>query len=285
MIEQRNRERLDWPAEWSIVEAEERLQRTRAWRLAYDVFHKVGYESHRAAKVRVLLQDALPEARTFAIEADPIRDAPLATLSLIPDSPLRLPIDSECPEEVAALRTEGRKVCEVAKLAAEAANICPSAKRALVFYLFRRAWREALQLGATDLLISVVPRHARFYQHVLLFEPLGGPRPYRTVGGTVGIPMRLDLSTAEERYRSRYGTGETGSLYTFFTQADTASPCPRNPYSPEDLRYFFVERSDVFACANAEERAYLATRHAGLDWAEILRPAGLFAAEGNRAAG
>ena len=185
-------------------------------------------------------------------------------------------MDEECAVEIAWLRSGGRRLCEVAKFAASnRPDLSDAAKRALLFFLFRLAYWEARRKCATDLVISVTPRHARFYQQVLLFEPLGAPRPYRTVAGTIGVPLRLDLTTADERYGSRYGRAD-GSLYSFFTNSRDQQlkwlERPRVPLSPSELRYFFVEHSDAFLNAGSVERTYLSMRYPTLDWDNLFQP-------------
>lgn len=257
-----------WPCSggWRIARASDRTSRERAWRFAYEIFNEMGYQTDNGAGFRVLLQDALPEVRTYTLEPAGNAPQPLATLSMIPDSPLRLPLDAECLAEASALRAAGRRLCEVARLANAGLPDAPeTTRRALVLELFRLAYLDALRQGATDLVISVVPRHARFYRHVLLFETLGEPRAYRAVGGTVGVPLRLNLETAAARYRAKYSKS-TGSLYNYFFVDHTGSsqlewlrrPQPAMPLS--DLHYFFAEQTGLLQQTGTTELDWFLSR-------------------------
>lgn len=261
-----------WPCagSWRIARAGDRASRERAWRFAYEIFNDMGYQTDNGTGFRVLLQDALPEVRTYTLEAAGNAPQPLATLSMIPDSPLRLPLDAECSDEAAALRAAGRRLCEVARLANAGLPDAPeTTRRALVLELFRLAYLDALRQDATDLVISVVPRHARFYRHVLLFETLGEPRAYRAVGGTVGVPLRLNLETAAARYRTKYSES-AGSLYNYFFMDHTSNsqlewlsrPQPTMPLS--DLHYFFAEQTGLLQHVGTMELDWFLSRYPDL---------------------
>ena len=97
-------------------------------------------------------------------------DEVLATLTLGRDSKRGLLADALYGEEVDRLRGPGRIVCEVSKLAVDP----DFSSKELLINLFRVAHQYACeQFAASDAVIEVNPRHARYYQRWLGFRQLG----------------------------------------------------------------------------------------------------------------
>ncbi|HOX07178.1 MAG TPA: hypothetical protein PK280_12310 [Planctomycetota bacterium] len=269
-------------AGWNITVASDRQSRERAWRLVHEVYCDKGYQPNRDLGMRLLLQDALPESTTFLAESDPHGTHPLATLTLIPDSPLGLPMDALYGRELDALRAAGRRPCEIAKLVA-----CVEERSGmeLLLHLFKLAYLSARRLGdCTDFVVTVSPRHEKYYRRLLLFEPIGETRPYDAVNGVLASPLRLDLLTAEDRYREKFGRmSGPGNLHAFFVNDQEPAILDwlrsgRRPMSEEDLRHFMVERSDLLERASADDRMYLQSRYLACDFermfleAEVVMP-------------
>ena len=268
--------------DWSISVASDRRSRERAWRLVHQVYCEKGYQANRDLGIRLLLQDALPESTTFLAESKPQGAAPLATLTLIPDSPLGLPMDGLYGRELDALRAAGRRPCEIAKLVA-----CVEEKPGmeLLLHLFKMAYLASRRLSdGTDFVITVNPRHEKYYRRLLLFEAIGETRSYDAVNGAPAVPLRLDLLTAEERYCEKFGRlSGRGNLHAFFVNdqepaiLEWLQAC-RRPMSEEDLRHFMVERSDLLERAGPAERMYLQSRYLACDFermfleAEVIMP-------------
>ncbi len=260
--------------EWTIAVAADRRSRERAWRLVHEVYCEKGYQARRDLGIRLLLQDALPESVTFVAEGRPQGTCPLATLTLIPDSPLGLPMDGLYGRELGRLRAEGRRPCEIAKLVA-----CVEERPGmeLLLHLFKMAYLAARRLAdCTDFVVTVHPRHERYYRRLLLFEPIGETRAYESVNGAPAAPLRLDLLAAEQRYRERFGgLSGRGNLYAFFVNGEEPAildwlRASRRPMSEEDLRHFMVERSDLLERASPAERMYLQSRYLACDFERMF---------------
>jgi hypothetical protein len=243
-----------------ILVAGTRALREQAWGLVHDAYVSKGYMESCPSKMRLQLQDALPEATTFLAVERPGGKA-LATLTVYPDGPLGLPMDVLYRRELDELRAAGRKPCEIAKLVAD---LDGQDGRRTLLDLFRLAYLTARRLEAcTDLVVTVNPRHERYYRRLLMFEQIGEVKAYDAVGGAPAVPLRLDLEAAERCYRERSaaGGGQAG-IYSFFVSGGEEATLDwlrreRLPMSADDFRYFFMRRTRLPHLPTADERALL----------------------------
>ena len=150
-------------------------------------------------------------------------DHAIATATLGLDSELGLLADELYKDEATELRRDGRRLCEMTKLAVE--HVVRS-KRVLAS-LFHIALIYARYLhGRDDCLIEINPRHVKFYEAMLGFEPMGETRICRRVNAPARL-LRLDIDGADEKIRLYGGRGEgcpgERSLYPhFFSKAEEA---------------------------------------------------------------
>jgi hypothetical protein len=151
-----------------------------------------------------------------------VEDTTVATITAALDSPEGLYVSRLYPQEVEALRAEGRKLCEFTKLAVEESV----RSHAVLGAIFHVAYLYVIDLhGCTDVLIEVNPRHVRFYQRMLGFKRVGSQRIDPVVNAPA-VLMHLDLahSTAEiNRLGGRRGACEgERSFYPYFFAPDEA---------------------------------------------------------------
>ncbi|MHC4917270.1 MAG: N-acyl amino acid synthase FeeM domain-containing protein, partial [Planctomycetota bacterium] len=178
----------------------------------------------------------------------------MASLTVIPDGPLGLPLDAIAGEALKEMRAAGRRPVELAKLATVAATEKREKKHRppreeILLNLFKLAYLTALrEEDATDLVVAVSPHQARFFRRVFLFEPLDGETTSRGGEGSLTVPMRLDLETALERHRERSARlPAEHELYRFFVNDREPEVLKwlrgkRRPLSAADVRGLFVER-------------------------------------------
>lgn len=186
-----------------------------AGRLVRRVYESKGYSVARSCSPNEWtdVYDANPDTVTFLAEYG---GQFVATLRVIPDSPVGLPMDDVFPERLDALRRAGRRPCEIASMAfLEADGV---GAREILFVLFRLAYLAARHVvGGTDFVASVMAHHRAFYRRMLLFDEVD--RETR-IGPKSGCPVsfvRLNLETAEERYARHYGDLAGGrNLHAFF---------------------------------------------------------------------
>jgi GNAT superfamily N-acetyltransferase len=105
-----------------------------------------------------------------------------ATLTLNRDSPEGLLADALYGPELARMRRPERIVCEVTRLAVDP----DFSSRDLLIDLFQAAFKYARDFfAASDAVIEVNPRHARYYQRLLGFRQIGRQRQCRRLDAPV----------------------------------------------------------------------------------------------------
>ncbi|MFH1024403.1 MAG: hypothetical protein V1809_13570, partial [Planctomycetota bacterium] len=154
--------------------------RKKAYRLVYQLYREKSYARHDPSGMWLSIFDAVPETTTLLVER--ISDgAAVGALTVVFDSPLGLPADNLYSGELNSFRDAGRRLAEIVSLGvAEGVE----AGREILVKLFNHAYLLSRKIrGATDFVITVNPRHVRFYERSMLFEKAGPERVYGKVGG------------------------------------------------------------------------------------------------------
>lgn len=127
-------------------------------------------------------------------------DDAVATLTIGFDSPAGMSASDLYPDEVAALRDTGARLCEFTRFAVDRSNQSLD----LLAMMFHVAYLLARrQRGATHVLAEVNPRHVQFYTRMLGFRQIGAERICPRVNApAVLLSLSLDFG---ERQIARYG--------------------------------------------------------------------------------
>lgn len=214
--------------------AETADEHEQAARLVYGSYADCGLVTdQRGVPVRVNAFLMLPSTLKFiAVRNGEV----LATLSLIQDSGLGLPVEKAFPGSVDALRSQGRRVAEIGALAVKAAH----RRHGLTMLLYKAMWRTASEvLGVEDLVVSVRPSAAPIYAASLRFERLvEGEGRYTGLASPV-VALRLDLISAPRVFRRAFATERRGQFNprVFFLETDHAQlQLPTTPAALAPLR-------------------------------------------------
>jgi len=150
---------------------------------------------------------------TFTAEVD---EVVVGTITLAVDSPSGLAIDKDFSTEVGAFRCmPDTKVCELTKFAFSPDVQSKELMAALFHVVFVYGSRAH---GGTDLFIEVNPRHVRFYESMLGFQPVGCLKQNESVAAPAQL-MWLKVSDIRDQIlRCGGGTQQSRarSLYPFF---------------------------------------------------------------------
>ncbi|MCW8131966.1 MAG: hypothetical protein KIS92_16590 [Planctomycetota bacterium] len=226
--------------------------RLKAWALTYEMYISRGYAKPNDQKLWYSLYDALPDTTTFLAECE---GQAVGTLSVVPDSHLGLPADTIFSEQLDRMRNRGRSMCELVSLACLAEGM---AGTEIVKHLFKLVYLSArMNDGATDFVITVNPKHAFFYERVLLMNRLSDEVSYAKVEGHAAMLFHLDLLEAPRRYQEQFGKlPGSRNLHRFFLEsaqelATWVHLC-RTPLEDDDLRHYFCEARPLAAPAELE---------------------------------
>lgn len=228
-----------------------------AYRLVYERYLSEGYQEPTPGKLRFIAHCCLPESYTFVARSG---GEIIATLSLIKDRELGLPLETEYSGEIVALREQGRELAEVSCLATR-----EGVDQSVVLQLIRTMYSFArYRAGVTDWVIAVNPKQRRFYTRGLLFESFGGERTYGACEGAPAVALITDITDWEERMVASHGSGLLGR---FFGREGGLAPFSeglRQPALPElEQRLQFAESQMVLHGTDAAVQACIRAAYVG----------------------
>lgn len=242
--------------------AQSREEFEQAFRLVYQSYLDRGYIEESPQQIRLSVFNAFPTSVTLV---SVVRGTVVATVSLIADTPVGLPMDDVYHDEVQQLRNAGRRLIEAIMLADRRREL----HRALtmLLQLMKRVYDYAtLVAHANDLCITINPRHETYYGNFLLFEPLGGLKAYPSVRNNPAVAKRMDLDHVRELY-----DGHAELIKLFLTDRTPLSVLEGGyRMTADDLHYFFVERTTAFRDASPEVRECLRGYYPDCPWEEWL---------------
>lgn len=234
--------------------ANDEATRTRAYRLAYELYRAKGYVAEEAAGRLVAPWDLEPD--TLTLLASDVRGDAVATVSLVFDAANGLPCDTVFGDVLAVLRTKNRRVVEVTRLAIGETHLC---SRQLLVRLFNWIYIHARRVRRRDdFVIEVNPRHVNYYRRLMGFEVLGDVRPCPRVRGAPAVLLRLDLAHSEREVLRVGGQGVAAgerSLYPYFLTGEAERTVERmlrrqhHPMSATEARIFGIAGQENAAIA------------------------------------
>jgi len=249
--------------EFSVRVASSLEDRLAAWRLAYDVYRGKEYAAPDPQELWYSVHDALPETVTVLVERS---GELIGAVTVIPDSPLGLPADRVFPAETSALRQSGGVLAEAVSLVqggvGERAGMVVAAR----LCEFTCLVAERL-LGASDLVITVNPRHERYYRRVMLFERRGEEVPCDKVSGALAVFLTLNFKDMDLYVRTADLIGGPRTIYRRFMKPEEAAEVAdhlagqRSSLSTSALREYFLYRRNLFRGLAPQARAWLKGRY------------------------
>lgn len=242
-----------------------RAELDEVYRLVYESYRQREYLPEHPCKMRMTLFNALPEAVTFL---GMYQGQVIATVSLIPDSPAGLPMEEIYADKIAELRASGRRMAEVTMLADRRLDIRRTLPLLLeLMKLIFDYGRRVLQ--ATDLCITINPRHDEFYRRYLLFEDLGTLRAYPSVQNHPAIARRLNLENVRAKCEN----------HSLLMRVFFENPTPESVFAEryrlgaEDVEYY-AERLPIVSEASARLIAEVRGFYPDLPWKKWMSAAG-----------
>lgn len=220
-------------------------------------------------EIRLARQHLLPDTRIFVSLKD---GEVIATLSVFLDSPLGLPLDSGYHDEFQTLRDQGRKIGEAGYFAVKggmfrgktAAEVSME-KLSFIVTLFRMAIQYGLfHAGADDACFVTNPDPKRLFFKYFPIEKFGEVKHFgfdeMHVKPKPAIAKRMNLRELRASMRNPLKLLKLHNIiFRLFIgrRLPDALFQPRLQLTTNDLRHFFVDKSDVLKNLSPEERHYV----------------------------
>lgn len=169
--------------------------RQGAFELVYRSYLRSGLGTENPFGMRITPYQLRPESQVFV---GLVRQEVVSTVTLVADSELGLPMQTMFGPEVHALRQSGHRVAEVSCLADRRTS--PIRFINSFFQMTRMMGQFAQLQGISCLLITVHPRHAKFYAKHLNFAPVSERvAECSYVQDRPAAALMLDLRTAAQK--------------------------------------------------------------------------------------
>lgn len=207
--------------------------------------------------MRISIYNALPSTTTFVATQN---GTVVGTVTLVCDSFLGLPMDEIYKDETDVLRKKGCKIAEVSQLSIDSRLFPKSwyslfhvSKMMFVFSLFKLVFDYArFEDKLNGLCIAINPKQANLYDFIC-FENIGGLKYYNSVNQAPALAKYVNFDTLEERLKQR-----PVAYHIFYGgKTDPGAFAGKYKLTPEDMKYLFVEKSDIFQKVSKEKLKYV----------------------------
>ncbi len=185
-LRRRGRERRNSSVVFKVADSP--AERRDAFELVYNQYLRTGLAVPNAYRVRVTPYHLLPTTHVFVAYQD---SEIVATMTLVGDGELGLPMESIYGAEVAERRALGQRLSEVSCLADSRTD----RRDFLTMFvgLSRVLAQFARRQGYHQLLVVCHPRHAAFYRRYLGFQTIGAVAECPHVQNKPAVPLCLDF--------------------------------------------------------------------------------------------
>ncbi len=182
--------------------------------LVYEEYLKRKLQAPQQTQSRFVLQQLLPNNHTFIVVYK--RRYVLATLTLIQDSPLGVPMDKNYKAQLDVLRKQKGQIAEASLLAFDrslSSKTFSRSKRMLILINFFKVIFDYVRTKTdiAEIVACYHPRHDTLY-NFLQFQPLGGLTDYAIAGNNPAIARHFNFRETEAQaqthvaYKLFYGT-------------------------------------------------------------------------------
>ncbi|MCK5607327.1 hypothetical protein KAR91_35920 [Candidatus Pacearchaeota archaeon] len=257
--------------DYHVVQTRQEIE--QAYSLVYQEYLNRGYVKENMAKLRTSIFNVLPGVTTFVAMFE---DKVIATATIIPDTPLGLPMDDLYYEELNVLRNDHKKISEISMLAnstlmiGEGISLMLNAKKMfIVFYLFKHMFDYVKDyLGLDFICITINPKHNLTYES-LYFKDFGGLKEYDKVNGAPALGKCLDIHSVEDACQN---DSRRKNFYSMFFGGHISPEKFENKFifSQEDLKDLFVEKTQILQNLSTDELECVKKCYPNYDFSKII---------------
>jgi len=258
-----------------------------AYRLVHDIFVEENYIKPQEGGLRVRPFECVPESGTCVARTGS-RIVGVQTLAVDSDD-FGLPSDISFRDVLDTLRGDGRLVCEATNEA-----IAKELRRSAVpTELMRCMFAYAVSIGCTELITTISPGHATFYEFVG-FRQVSDVRSYTSKIDDPVVVVSANLAEAKRRYETGIANGDADCTFLnnfYFDQnpytvrqaewTEQANASFRDPQFLTEL----CHRTGFLRHATPSVLDAMRTRLGAALFAQVLHGAGEASAVGSRPSG
>jgi hypothetical protein len=258
------------PVEFRTVRSSAELK--SAMQLVYREYVARGYLTPNPAELKLSIYNALVTTTTLVAVHHSV--GVIATVSLIQDSPLGLPMDEVYKAELDDMRRDGHRLAEASMLALDSRlfggrrvfTLFHPKKMFLTLRLFKALFDYLRVMTKADELVACFnPKHQSLYD-LLHMQPLGSLKTYSSANGHPAIAKRFNVVTSKADM-------QTSPILQFLYSRtpSTKRYAGTLVLSAEELRELFVRTAAVFASASPTELEHVRQGYPAYDFEQILR--------------
>ncbi len=247
---------------FTVEVAKTREDLEAAYALLHDCYVGIKIIDPQPSGLRCYLYSFLP---TSTIIVAKFGGKVIGTVSAIKDSKSGLPSDKDFLAQNNDFRRQGKVLVEASALA-----VAPEFRghHSVSFLLMKHLYFYCKNCFQGDFMIAAVhPRAEDFYKALWSFERNGEPVQYKTLKDAAAIHISLDLSDEHlakihKTYASKQGLGNIPMVMEandrrFRYPAKISGQSIHPVITPEMLKYFCLEKKEVWARMSAEEKRTL----------------------------
>lgn len=247
--------------------------RKQAYQLMYGIYSspEVGYIPKDNSKMWYTLFNADAKTITLVIRESQAKKV-VATLTIVFDSKLGLPLEGIYPNEVSELRKKNKFCAEIVALGFDESI---RGFNELLIHLFKFAYLIYRGIyGATDLLIKIKPRHAIFYEKKLLFKKLGNEVNSEKINNKNCILFGIDLVNAQNEVELVLKSNmpyvkENKNIYKTFLMnqqdvvlmSELRKKVENSEMSISEMEYFFIQQRNLFLNSSFDQLSLIANSY------------------------
>lgn len=254
-------------------EARTKEELERCYEIVYYEWEKAGYLSG-GTPLRYSLYNALPQTTTFA----GIKNGKIfMTATIIPDSQIGMPIDIIFHDKLSDYRNNNKKIAEVSMLAfdsigTEGGKNVSMQRMVTLMQMFNTIFSYARCQKIDMLCVKVHPKHADSYER-LLFKDFGDTRDNPLVKNMPVTGKILDISEVTNFCLNQEQTN-TFPCNLFFNSSVSKTldkeVSAKYIFTPQDLRYFFIDKQPIFKNLSLTQRDYLKSLYPETEYSAIF---------------
>lgn len=258
-----------------IEVAQDLNTKIEAYQLIYRLYKKMGYANDDNSMMWYSLFNALANTTTLVIR-NLITHKVVATLSIVIDGPIGLPLEDYYPVQMQDFRSKKRICAEIISLGFDE-SIRGSNETLLQMFKFAYLIANSIY-EATDFLIKIKPNHAFFYKNKLLFQPLGEEVICSKMNNGRAKLYHLDLIEAKKMVCQDFPQSNL-EVYQSCVLAQNSQVLIENlkekvshsEMTISDLEYLFIQKKDIFINTNLENLIKISSMYKNKDTRTYLR--------------